>query len=344
MKKTLLITGLLFLFIAGIIIYTKKEDVKHEAEITPKSIPVIYVAAEGKVETAPGFEVEVGSEVDGRIAEFFVEEGDTVKKDGPIARIENKDILARLREAVAELDVARAKFEEVASGAREEEIKMATAILERAIADRELAEKELERYRELFQDSLVSRSTLDAKETAFRSADAKVREAEEGKTLLEKGPRAETLKLHEDSVKRAEAAAEYYSRLLDKTLIIAPISGKVIRKYLQSGEIISKEMLMSLVAIADLERVRINAEVDETDVGRVKVGYPVEITSVAYPGKVFKGSVTEISDYAGARKVRPNNPVKNLDMKVVQVKIDLKETAPFKLGMTVDVRIMPNQS
>jgi len=65
------------------------------------------------------------------------------------------------------------------------------------------------------------------------------------------------------------------------------------------------------------------------------------VTSDAYPGTTFKGEIQEISDYVGPRKVKPNNPAKNLDMKVIQVKILLKEKTPFKLGMTVDVRIIP---
>lgn len=78
---------------------------------------------------------------------------------------------------------------------------------------------------------------------------------------------------------------------------------------------------------------------DETDSGRVKVGDPVDITSDAYRGTVFRGRVKQISDYAGARKIRPSNPAVNLGLKVVQVKIELFEKTPLKLGMTVDVKI-----
>ncbi len=342
MKKILIVGGLIFLIVAAYVIL-KERGHEPKTKVMPEVTPIRYVAAEGKVEVMPGFEIEVGSEIDGKISEFFVEEGDHVNKGDLIARLANRDIQAKLKEAEAELAVANARLKEVASGAREEEIEKAKAILYRAIADMEMAQKELARYGKLFKEGLISRADMDEKERAFKIATARVKEAEEEKRLLEKGPKQETLKLHEDAVKSAEATAEYYKRLLEKSFITAPISGKVIRKYLQKGEMISKEMQTSLVAIADVERIRINAEVDETDIGRIRVGDTVEVASDAYPGKIFKGEVQEISAYVGARKVRPNNPTKNLDMKVVQVKIALNEKTPFKLGMTVDVEIMPKE-
>lgn len=342
MRKVIIVTGILFLVaITSHIAFSKKSESEPKKEDIQAVTSARYVAAEGKVEVMPGFEVEVGSELDGKIAEFFVKEGDSIKKGALIARIENKDIQAKLKEANAELSVAKSRLKEIASGAREEEIKKAGAALEAAIADREMAEKEFNRYEQLFKKGFVPKSMLDEKERILKVAGARVKEADEEKRLLEKGPKQETLKLNEDAVKRSEAAVEYFERLLEKTIITAPISGKVIRKYLHKGEMISKEMNTSLVAIADIENVWINAEADETDTAKINIGDPVEVKSDAYPGTVFKGKVAEISDYIGGRKIRPNNQGKNTDMKVIQVKIKLKEKISFKPGMTVDVRIIP---
>lgn len=330
----ILLTAAAYYFLSG----------KRAAEEAVSAGPVKrYAAAEGKVEALPGFEVEVGSEIDGRIAEILAEEGDYVEKGGLIARLENGDIRAKLKEAEAEAVVAKARYKETASGAREEEIKKAKAALERAAADMDTAAKEYERYEQLFRKGFVSMSDVDEKERVFRVAAARVKEAGEERTLLEKGPKPETLRLYEDSVKSAEANALYFKRLLEKTYIMSPISGKVIRKYLHKGEMISKEMQTAIVAVADVEKIRINAEVDETDIGKVHIGDIAEITSDAYPAKIYKGKVHEISDYVGGRKIKPNDSAKNLDMKVIQVKIELPEKTPFKLGMTVNVRIMPKE-
>ncbi|MBI5205961.1 MAG: HlyD family secretion protein [Nitrospirae bacterium] len=341
MKNVIIVIGILFLVaITGHIAFSKKSESEPKKEDIQAVTSARYVAAEGKVEVMPGFEVEVGSELDGKIADFFVKEGDSIKKGALIARLENKDIQAKLKEANAELSVAKSRLKDVASGAREEEIKKAGAALEAAIADKETAEKEFKRHENLFKKGFVPKSVLDEKERILKVAEARVKEADEEKRLLEKGPKQETLKLNEDIVKRAEAAVEYFEKLLEKTTITAPISGKVIRRYLHKGEMISKEMNTSLVAIADLENAWINAEVDETDAAKINIGCPVEVKSDAYPGTVFEGKVAEISDYIGARKIRPNNPAKNTDMKIIQAKIKLKGKNSFKPGMTVDVRIM----
>lgn len=343
--KKILIAGLIFIFIMliGYMFLYKRDRIEQKDEGIARSTIIRHVAAEGKVEVKPGFEVEVSSELDGKIVDFPVEEGDFVKKGDLLAKLENRDIYARLKEAKAEYDLAASRLKEVEAGAKEEEINKAEAVLERTMADMVLAAKELERYEQLFKEGLVKKSDMDEKERMFKVTEAKVKEADEEKRLVEKGPRQETLKVYEDAVKRSCASVEYFERLLEKTFISAPISGKVIRKYLQKGEVISKEMLMPVVAIADLKKIWINAEVDETDIGRVRIGNPVEVTSDAYPAVVFKGEVQEISDYVGVRKIRPNNPAKNLDMKVIEVKIELKDRDAFKPGMTVDVKIMPDE-
>ena len=113
-----------------------------------------------------------------------------------------------------------------------------------------------------------------------------------------------------------------------------------IERYLDEGEGVTPEI--PILAIADLNRLWLNVEVDETDIGRVHLGDTVQISSNAYPGQLYQGTVSEIADYAGARKIRPSNPTINLGLKVVQVKIGLAERTPLRLGMTVDVKIVPS--
>lgn len=337
--KRRIVVALAVLVVATGYVFLPKLDAGKKAAPT-KTAGERCAAAEGKVEIIPGYEAEVGSELEGRIAEFPVREGDAVKKGQVIAVMENSDIRAKLREAEAELAVSRSKLKEIASGSREEEKKAAAAVLESALADLEYEKASLARFRELYKRGVIAKETLDEKEKNAKNAEARAKKASEDKLLVEKGPKRETIRLQEDMVRRAEASVEYYRRLLEKTVIIAPISGKVIRKYLEAGESSTKER--ALAAIADTERIRINAEVDETDIGVVRIGYVTEVRSDAFPSAVFRGHVREIADYAGVRKVRPNDQARNMDMKVIGVKVVLAERTPLKPGMTVDVKIMPN--
>lgn len=342
-KKIFIVTGII---IAAIVIFlaipSKKPAEDTAAPAHSAHIAARYVAAEGKVEALEGFDIELGSDITQRIEKFFVKEGTAVKKGDVLVRLDSRDIGARLTEAEKELSVAQSRLKEVASGSRAEEIRRAAAALEAAEADAELERKNLKRAEELFGKGLLARSDFDARERGMKVASAKVKEADEAKRLLENGPKKETLRLHEDAVEQARASVEYYRMLLDKTVIRTPIDGRVIEKYLDEGEIVIPET--PIITVADVENIRINAEVDETDSGKVNIGDPVEITSDAYPERVFKGEVEEIAGYVGSRKIKPNNTAKNLDMKVLQVKVALKEKTPLKIGMTVDVRIIPSNA
>lgn len=298
------------------------------------------VAAEGKVAIAPGFDVELGSELEGRITEFPVKEGDMVKKGEVIARLDGSTIRAELAEAEARLAASKAKLSEMKSGSRPEEIESAAAGLASAAATLEFEKSSLARYRKLYRENAVSKEFLEENERDAAVAEANVEKAREKKFMLEKGPRRDTIEAQENLVKMDRASVEYYKTLLGKCSITAPISGRLVRKYLQAGECVTKNMV--LAEIADMKEIRINADVDETDIGGVRIGDRAEITSDAWPGHVFTGYVEEIASRAGKRRVQPN-PAQIFDEKVVRVRIrpDDKTRFPFKPGMDVDVKIAP---
>ena len=338
MKKSIWIAGAAVVLI--VIVYAL---LPHHSNTDPENIAPLrlaYVAAEGKVEAMPGYDVDVGtSELNGRIAKIFVREGKQVHKDQTVAELENEDLQAQVTQAERELTVAKARLTELKSGARPEEIKAADARLEGDKARLDEARNQLQRNRDLRQKHMISQATLDAAEASFKAAQAAVNESTQHKLLLVKGPKAQTVQLYRDQVQQAAAALDYARKRLDKTIIRSPIDGTVIERYLDEGEGVTPEI--PILAIANLSKIWINAEVDETDIGRVHLGDKAQVTSNAYPGQTFNGQVQEIADYAGARKIRPSNPSINLGLKVVQVKIQLATQTPLRLGMSVDVKITP---
>ena len=329
--------ALLALLLAAAAYTTFRYEGARPAHVAPQAGRA-YVAAEGRVEAMPGFDVDVGiGELNGRVARILVQEGDAVVQGQLLAVLDNADLQARVAAAQRELAVAQSRLAEVRAGARREELAQAAAALEGARAAHAEAGKQAERHRRLLAQGMVSRAAVDAQERALDVAQARVQELEQQLRLLEAGPRRETLKLLGDHVALARAELEYRRRALDKTQVRAPIAGTVIKRYVNEGEGVTPEI--PLLALADLRRTWINAEVDETDSGRLRVGDAAEVTSDAYPGVVFRGTVRQIADYAGQRTVRPRNPAVNLGLKVVEVKVVLQEPAPLRLGMTVDVRI-----
>lgn len=301
-----------------------------------------YVAAEGTVETQPGFDIDLGTgELSGRIATIAVKPGATVEQGQVVIVLDNADLQAQVARGEQELLVARRRLTEIQTGARGEEILAVSASLDGARARMEEAHHQLVRHRELQTKNMASQAMVDEREAALKSAEAEVRALEQRRKLLEEGAKPQTVQRYRAEIGLATAALEYDRKRLDKTVIRSPITGTVIERYMDEGEGVTPEI--PILAIADLTKLWVNAEVDETDIGRVSIGDAVNISSNAYPGKIFAGTVTEIADYAGSRKIRPSNPAINLGLKVVQVKIALQEPTPLRLGMTVDVRIVPGK-
>jgi HlyD family secretion protein len=339
MKKFLLPLLLLLLAVGAVAIF------QFEKRSPAPAAPAIsdgYVAAEGKVEAMPGFDINLGTgELNGKVARILVQEGDKVSPGQLVAVLDNADLRAQAQAAERQLEVAQSRLKEVLAGARREEIMQAAAALAGANAGQQEAEHLYQRYKDLRAQGMVSPAALDERERALKEAQARVDEAIQQHELLKEGPRPETVKLSRAQVTLARAELEHSRQLLDKTLLRSPIAGTVIKRYLDEGEGVTPEI--PILAIADMGRVWINAEVDETDVGRIAVGDSVAISSDAYPRTVFKGSIRQIADYAGERRVKPNDPAVNLGLKVVQVKIAPEQAVPFRLGMTVDVKIFPQR-
>jgi RND family efflux transporter MFP subunit len=180
-----------------------------------------------------------------------------------------------------------------------------------ADADIRLAEAEVERARSLWQKAVGSRQAVDKAERDVDAARAR---------------RA-----------TAAATADRLAAVLAKTRIVAPIDGVVVTRHAQAGETL--EAGKPIVTIADLSRVRVEAELDEFDSGRVRLDDSVRVTAEGYDGKAWKGKVEEIPDSVVGRRLKPQDPGKPEDTRVLLVKVALLEPTPLKLGQRVEIRI-----
>ncbi len=187
----------------------------------------------------------------------------------------------------------------------------AKARVAEADADIRLSEAEVERARSLWDKSVGSRQAVDKAE---RDVDtAKARRA------------------------TAAATADRLAAVLAKTRILSPIDGVVIARHADSGETL--EAGQRIVTVADLSKTRVEAELDEFDSGRVKLDDEVRVTAEGYDGKSWKGRVEEIPDAVVGRRLKPQDPGKPEDTRVLLVKVALLEPTPLRLGQRVEIRI-----
>jgi len=135
----------------------------------------------------------------------------------------------------------------------------------------------------------------------------------------------------------ARAEAERYQAQLRKSRIAAPLSGTVTARQADAGETV--ETGDAVVTVADLERLRVDAEADEADAGALAVGAAVAITADGYPGKAWKGRVEEVADSVTLRRLKPQDPSRPTDTRILAVKVAFAEPSPLRLGTTVELKI-----
>ncbi|MCU1348054.1 MAG: NolF secretion protein [Acidobacteria bacterium] len=214
--------------------------------------------------------------------------------------VEEKDIVRKGQViAVIKADDARAALAESRARVGEAE------------ADIRLFESERERAQRLWREDVGSKQAADKAERDLDAARAR----------------------------RATANAEVtrLAAVVDKTEIVAPIDGVVISRFTHAGESIA--VGAPVVTIADLKRTRVEAEIDEYDAARVDLGAHVGVTAEGYDGRTWSGTVEEIPDSVTSRRLKPQDPSKPIDTRVLLVKVALAEATPLKLGQRVEVRV-----
>ena len=145
----------------------------------------------------------------------------------------------------------------------------------------------------------------------------------------------------EDEYKRSKASLEYLKAMLANTIIRAPFSGTIIRKYKEEGEVISSiGQPETILLLADVSKIKAKVEVDESDIGKLKMGQTAYVTTDTYPGEKFYGKIAKIGMMVGKKLIKSNDPKEIMDKKVLETEIELNPTEKLTLGMTVDAKII----
>jgi len=189
-------------------------------------------------------------------------------------------------------------------------LSVARARVGEAEADIRLFEAEVARAKNLWQQDVGSKQSWEKAERDLDSARAR----------------------------RASAVAEVerLAALVEKTVITAPIDGVVITRHVHTGETV--EAGTSIVTIADLAKRRVEAEIDEYDAARIRLGASVSVNAEGYD-RAWKGTIEEIPDSVVNRRLNPQDPSKPIDTRVLLVKVAFAEATPLKLGQRVEVKI-----
>jgi HlyD family secretion protein len=270
------------------------------------------VKASGTVEAVVN--VDVSSQLSGRIAEVFVNFNDDVRAGQPIAQIDQELFAARVNEAKAALSVAGANAEVQKAALERAGVGVANAQTAKKLAEaqsaankarQDEAERELQRKLELARTGSVAEQQVSQVRAARDSGAADLRASLEQIQMRAQAiaiAQAEQ-RMAEANVQNAQAVVEQRQAALDqaqldleRTVLRAPIDGTIIKRDVNPGQTVAVTFeAKTLFTIAnDLHEMEVHGKIDEADVGELKVGQPAQFTVDAYPDRTFSGQIMQI--------------------------------------------------
>lgn len=302
-----------------------------------------------------GVEVNLSSKVAGKISRISCNEGDKVEAGQVVITLESDDIKASVEQAIAGVErakagvkVAEASIENGRANvlAAESDVKSAAADLEKAGARMEESRRQADRRDDLYKKDLIAKESRDQMVTeyavnaaAYDSSKEKLNAARSRKEVAASQLNAAISQWNSSKAMRKEAEANraFFRSKLDDTSIVTPITGTVIFKALESGEMVSPGA--AVLTIVDLNRLYARVDIEETKIGGVVLNGKAFVRVEGVPGKTFEGRTSEIGrngEFATQRDVVRGRE----DIKTFRVKVRVDDpTGTLKPGMTVDVEI-----
>ncbi len=265
--------------------------------------------------TTPVKKSMVGSAVDGRIAEYPINEGDFVQKDQPLAQLRTATISLEIKAAKSELKLRKEELKELENGSRPAEIRQAKAAMLAAKTAMEYHQKKKTRAEELYRSNALNADELQLIISEQIQAEQKYLQAMESHQLAVEGPRQERIDQARIQVAIQETVVEKLEDQLSKHTIKAPFDGFISAEHTELGQWVQRgELVAEVLAMNEID---ILTQVPENVVPYVKQGMQVNVRIAALADHLFTGNVVAIVPQADVRsrtfpvKIRVKNKIEN---------------------------------
>lgn len=283
-------------------------------------------------------EVKLSFKIPGRVIKRFVSEGQKVGPGELIATIDSEELHQEVKMNEAEEEAASAYLKELQVGYLPEEVSQAEARLKQAEADYNRLNADYSRQKQLYSEDVISLREFDLSQAAFAVSQAKVLEAKENLTLLKKGIREEKIAQAKARLKKAEEAAALAKTRLGFANLVTPIGGYILQDYIEEGEFVQPGT--PIVSLGNLDQVYLKAYIDETELGRVKLGQRVKIKTDSFPDKTYEGVVSFIAQEAEFTPKNVQTEKQRVKL-VYRIKVDVEnKNHELKGGQPADALIM----
>lgn len=306
-------------------------------------------AAESRIVsgTMEALEVRIMPELGGRVVEVLVEEGDAVQAGDGLIRLDSSLYLAQRSQAEDAWQAAEANARAVRAnasllevGPSKEQLDLAQAVVDQAQTAVNAAREAWEDLPEDRQDTSGGKTLkqqLDAAEAGLNTAQAQY-------DLTAAGARPEQIsaalagaEAAESQAAAAKAALDVLDVQINKLTLTAPVSGVVLTRAVEPGELAAPGS--TLLIVAQLDHLTLTVYIPEDEYGKVHLGQKLDVTVDSFPGEVFPGTVSYI---AGQAEFTPRNiqTVKSRKITVFAVRLELDNMdGKLKPGMPASVTL-----
>ncbi|TKS59547.1 MAG: hypothetical protein EWM72_02115 [Nitrospira sp.] len=279
----------------------------------------------------------VSFKVQGRIVELPVQEGQSVTQRDLLARLDDDDYRQQVSVDEATVRMREAELELALAGSRVQEIQAAKQTLLDAQADLELKRAEFRRRQALLAEQGVSREDVDSAATQLKRAQATYERVKQIYDQIVEGTRKEEIAVRRANLQLAREALQMSRVKLTYTVLSAPVSGVMLVRQAELGEVVSPGT--PVVTIADVDHLWLRGYLNETDLGRVRWGQSATVHTDTYPDKAYQGRVSFISSQAEFTPKSVETHKERVTL-VYRIKIDLDNpNHELKPGMPAEAVI-----
>jgi HlyD family secretion protein len=284
--------------------------------------------------------INVNSKVTGRLQWIGVEKGDKVKEGQVLVRLEDQEFRAAYEQAKGGVENAKAYLEELQHGSRPEEIQQAQHNLDEARATLANDKLTLDRTKELATAGVVSKQQFDDATAKFEADQQRANSLQQAFAMAHIGPRPEEILRAQGALTQAQGQLDYAQAQLDATVIRAPVTGTILDRTAEKGELITAQFASaaaggpqgSVVSLADLNDLQVELDIAQADFARLSPNQKAIVTTDTYPDKQYAGEIAQISPEANRQKATVQVKVQVLDpgkYPEIQLRPEMNATVKF---------------
>lgn len=281
----------LVLVVAAVLLFTginwRHTGTPVRAEKVVRQEIASVISTNGKIEPVNSFEAHAPAPA--TVNKVLVAEGDHVKAGQLLVKLDDAEARAQAARALSQLRSAEAALSGIKAGGTQEEVLTTRSDLVKAQAERDDAQRNLNAIQKLQQNGAASPAEVEAAQNRQKKAEADVQLLQAKLNGRFSSPEVAKVEASAAEARAAYAAAQ---ELLHHSNVTAPFSGTVYQLPVKPGSYVNGGEL--LVQVANLEKVRVRAFVDEPEIGRLAKGQKVEIKWDAIPGRTWEGTLTRV--------------------------------------------------